>query len=132
MSARKESCVRGIVRHNQHERLHQRLLVLPRVDLELDLGVFVNADAVFELEAFEGLVIVVLHVEVLAGGNGGLFDKAVVHGAGKRIAVDDVLEGDWAGSLLDLRGRGQLQPEDGVKFVDGSPRRMRGSGAIRP
>ena len=74
--------VDGVLRHHQHERLDDLLVVLARVDFELHLGVLVDADAIFELQRLQPLFIVVGRVEILARRNGGFLDEPIVQGAG--------------------------------------------------
>ncbi len=84
--------VRGVLGDNQHERLDQRLQVLAGIDVELDLGVFVDANAILQLQLFQPGFIVVLCTEVLAGGDGGFLHETIPERRGQRVAVDDVLE----------------------------------------
>ena len=117
----------GVVRvlcHDKNKRLDVPLASLRGVLLKLRLRLFMQTDAVFQLQLLKRRLVVVVLVEVLARGDRRALDVPVLKGLGQRVGVDDVLEGDVSLSLLYLRRRRQFEPEDRVKLVDGvQPRR---------
>ena len=104
---------------HQHERLDQRHAALAGVDFQFDFGVLVDANAVFDFDPLQLQFVILRRVEVLAGSNGWLFDKAILHGAAQWVAVNDILERlGFFRSPLDLRRRSQLQAKNWLEFVD--------------
>ena len=71
----------GVPRDHQHEGLDDGLSVLAGVDLQLDFGVLVNANAVFQFQPLQSRRVIVLRIEVFAGRHGGFLDEPVRHGA---------------------------------------------------
>ena len=98
----------GVFGNNQHERFYYRLGVLPGINFKLDLGVFMKAHAVFQFKALKAGFVIVACVEVLPGGDGGFFYKAVGHGAGKRVTINNVLKRNIPACFFHLRGSRQL------------------------
>ncbi len=112
------ACMVDVLRHHQHERVHQRLLILLGVGRKLDLHMLVVMDPVFELDALQRVLIDRLRVEVGAGADRRLLDVAFLHRLGQIVAIDDVLERGRLGPDA-LRCRGDLQAKDRIKFIDG-------------
>ena len=111
--------VGGVLRHDQHEGMHQWPAGLPGVQVQLHLHVLMGVDAVLQLDALQlgggdrG------RVEVLARGDGRLLDEAVLHRFGQAVAEDDVAELLRPGAHALGRG-GQLQPEYRAQLGDGA------------
>ena len=95
------------------------LLAFSRVGFELDLHAFVQPDAVLQFHLFDGLGRHAGRIEVLARDHRGLFHETVCHRFAQRVVEDDVLEWLRSPRSFHKRCRRQLQPHDGLQFVDG-------------
>ena len=86
----------------EHERLHDGLVVFSRVDFEFNFRVFVETDAIFELQLLQSLLVIVSGGEVLAGCEGRIArhlqvyadsrDEAYGHPPGRKWQSNDAAQ----------------------------------------
>ena len=84
--------MRRVACNHQHEGLDLFDPIAAGVGLQLHLGGLVHAHAVLQLDALHLFRRHVLGVKVALRHHGGLFHKAVFHGAGQRVVHHHVLE----------------------------------------
>ncbi len=108
----------GVAGDDQDEGLDAFGAGLESVGFELDFGIGVHADAVFEFEDFEGFGAETGGGEVFAGADGRFLDETGIEGGGEVKAVDDVFE--FAASAgFDAGSGGEFEAQDGLEVVDG-------------
>ena len=100
---------------HQHKRLYLSALLVPCVNLQGNLCVLMQADAVFKLDPVQFFLRIVRRVKILPCGNGRLLHKTVIHCPAQAVLIDHVLKlpcpaalGLWRCRHFDAKYRVQL------------------------
>lgn len=81
--------------------------------------IFMDLQAVFQFDAFDFFGRALRGIKVKARDDGRLLDKAVRYGLRQGIFINDIAETVRLLALLDLRRCRQLQPQQGMQFIEG-------------
>ena len=111
--------MRGVSCDHEHEGLDHLHAVLTGIGQQLDLGGFVKANAIFQLDLLDLFCRVRLGVEIALGHGCRLFDEAVFHSPCQWVVHHNVLEGHRATRGFHERGGRHLKSKQGLQFVDG-------------
>src|SRR3990172_1603947 len=107
-----------ILGDNQNKRFYMVCLCVPCVNIQGDLRVFMETDAVFQLDPVQVFLCIMCRIEVLSGCHCRLFHKTVSDGFGEGVFIDDILEFDSLAAAFYLWCRCKLKQDNWVKFVD--------------
>ena len=110
----------GVAGDDQHERFDDGYTVFAGVSDQFHLGDFVQADAVFQLDAFNVFGVVVSGIEAALGDNGRFFYKTVCHCPRQGVIHHHVFERYGATAGFHKRGGGEFQTKQRLEFVDGT------------
>ena len=107
-----------ILGDDQHERFYMVCLCVPCVNIQGNLRVFMEADAVFQFDPVQVVLRIMCRIEVLSGRHRRLLHKSVPDGFGKGVFIDDVPEFNRPAATLHLRRRRKLQSDNRVQLID--------------
>ena len=112
--------VRRVASDHKHERLDDLAVGFAGIGFELDLRLLVQANAIGELQLFDGLLAHAGGIEVLPRHHGGLLDEAIGDRAAQGVVIDDIVEGYRALRRFDEGRCRQFEPKDRLQLVDGA------------